>query len=121
MGNIQPYLWSKRREAKLIRLWNKKMGARALAEALGGFEHCKNPRNAILGKVYRLRQAGLLPKPPPQPPRKARNKSKGSESRALPTEQKVPVNKGAVFAFPAPSAELPADVIKALQNALYHD
>lgn len=75
MRNEAPFKWTRDRVAELIRLWGDGASATQIAKQWGG--GCT--RNAVIGKIHRLRKAGIelrsaanlreLPTKPPRPKR----------------------------------------------------
>lgn len=52
---ILEFDWTDESEAKLIELWNSGLSASVCAAKLGG----NLTRNAVMGKIHRLRRAGV--------------------------------------------------------------
>jgi hypothetical protein len=116
-GDIRDHLWSQERTDQLKKLWNQDLSAGQIAKILGGFEHCDDPRSAVIGKVHRLKQKGELV---------GRQINSASSLPLTPTRKPTdPVLKYQSSTtedfspLPKPNKELPADVIRTLWTTLY--
>jgi GcrA cell cycle regulator len=89
-------IWTRERTNLLKRYWAEGESASRIAFLLGGFDHCDDGgRNAVIGKVHRLKLAGRETaassrSPRPTDDRIAWNKDKRMERKPRPAEPQAP-------------------------------